>query len=159
MKITTDEFSLTRIDYFKILLTNAFYNRWFLLIVFFLVSALGTKMTTESILEHCLFFLLVCSIYLLYVLTLSAVKAWLFKGNQLIFSPQRCEIDHEFVAAYCADGSLCKINFAHIKTAVRKDYCLFYYSRNQFIYLPLKAVNDPADVQALMTMIKVKSGQ
>ena len=157
MKITTNEFSLTQSDYFKILLTNAFYNRWFLFIVFFLVSALGTTMTIVSILSHFMVFLLLCSIYLLYVLTLSTVKAWLLKGNQLIFSPQRCEIDHEFVAAYCADGSLSKINFSHItRMIVRKDYFLFYYPRNQFIYLPRKAVSNAADLQALLTFIKVK---
>ena len=158
MKITTNEFSLTKSGYFKILLTNAFYNRWFVFILFLLVSALGTPMTVVGIISHFLVFLLLSSIYILYVVALNAVKAWLLKGNQLVFSPQRCEIDHEFVAAYYVDGSLSKINFSYIKTVVRKDYCLFYYSRNQFIYFPLKALSNPTDVQALRTLIQVKSG-
>ncbi len=159
MKITTDEFSLTKGEYFKILVANALYNRWFLFILFFLVSALGTKMTTVNIIAHFLFFLLVCLIYLLYLVTLSALRSWILRGHQLIFSPRRCEIDHEFIAAYYQDGSLLKINFASLaKTVVRKKHCLFYYFRNQFIYLPLQAISNPTDVQALMTIIKVKSG-
>ena len=159
MKITTDEFSLTKREYFKILIINALHNRWFLFILFFLVSALGTKMTMESVIAHFAFFLLMCSIYLLYVVTLSAIKSWLFKGNSFLLSPQRCEIDHEFIAVYWADGSLKKINLLHItKMIVRKDHFLFYYPRNQFIYLPLKAFNNPTDAQALRTLIQVKSG-
>ena len=159
MKITTDEFSLTKGEYFKILVTNALYDRWFLFILFFGLSALGTPMTVVGIIGHVLVFILLSLVYLLYLVTSSAVRSWILKGNQLVFSARRCEIDHEFVAVYFADGSLNKINLSHIsRMVVRKDHFLFYYFRNQFIYLPLKAISNPTDVQALMTLIQVKSG-
>lgn len=159
MKITTNEFSLNPRDYFKILLINSLTSRWFLFVIFFVISALGTKISLVSILAHFMVFVLMSSIYLLYLAALGAVKSRLFKSNQLLFSPRRCEIDHEFIAASLADGSLIKINFSRIsKIVTRKDYFLFYYTPNQFIYLPLAAIGNPTDVQALMTIIKVKSG-
>ena len=159
MKITTDEFSLTKDEYFKFLATNTLYNCWFLFILFLFVSALGTQMTVISIIGHVLVFILISLVYLLYLVTSSALRSWIFKGNQFVFSPRRCEIDHEFIAVYFADGSLNKINLSHItKMIVRKDHFLFYYFRNQFIYLPRKAISNPTDVLALLTLIQVKSG-
>lgn len=159
MKITTEEFFLTKSEYFKILVTNALYDRWFLFILFFGVSALGIQMTVVGIISHFLVFILISLVYLLYLVTSSALRSRVLRGHQFILSSRRCEIDHEFVAACFADGSLNKINFSHItKITVRKDHFLFYYARNQFIYLPLKAINNPTDVQALVTLIKVKFG-
>ncbi len=159
MKITTDEFSLTKGEYFKILVTNALYNHWVFFILFFLVSALGTKMTTVSIIGHFLLFILLSLVYLLYLVTSCAIHSWILRGNQSFFLPRRCEIDHEFITIYLADGSLNKVNFSRItKIIVRKDYFLFYISRNQSFYLPLKAISNPMDIQALMTLIQVKSG-
>lgn len=159
MKITTDEFSLIQNECFKFWVTNTLHNRWFLFILFFLVSALGTKMTVVSIIGHIMVFILISLVYLLCVVTSSAIKSWILKSNRFVFSSQRCEIDHEFVVAYFADGSVIKISFSRItKIIARKDHFLFYYARNQFIYLPLKAINNPADVQSLATLIKVKSG-
>ncbi len=116
-------------------------------------------MTTESIMAHTIFFVFVCLVYSIYLLALCAIRAWVLKGGQFLFGSRTCEIDHEFITTYLPDGSLIKINFSDIsKTVLRKKYCLFYYSRGQFIYLLLEAMSNPTDLQALMTLIKVKSG-
>lgn len=159
MKITTSEFSLDQKDHFKILIINGLTRRWFLFVIFFVISGMGTKLTLVSILAHFMVFVLMSAMYLLYLVTRCAVKSWLLKSNQFLFSPQRCEIDSASVAAYLTDGSLIKMNFSYItKIVARKEYFLFYYASNQFIYLPLNAISNPADVQALRTIIQVKSG-
>ena len=158
MKITTNPFSLTRSDYFQILLFRTLRSHRFFYLLALLISFLGTKITTESIIAHTVFFLLVSLIYSGYWVVECSLKAWIFRDNQFLFVQRTCEIDHEFITTCLPDGTLIKVNFSRIiKTVKKKKYCLLYYSSDQFIYIPITAMSNPIDLQALMTLIQVKS--
>ena len=157
MKITTNQISLTKTEYLKILFLNALRNRWFVFLIALLICFLGMTLDLQSILGHIGLFILVCLGYFLYLLAGCSLQAWVLRGNQFLFAPWTFEIDHEFITAYLQDGSSIKINFSRIvKTVINKNYFLIYYSRNQFFYLPVEAMSE-LDKETLMTLIKVKS--
>ena len=157
MKITTNQISLTKPEYFKVLLLNALRNQWFVFLIALLICFLGMSISLQSIIGHLGLFILVCLGYVLYLLVRCSLRAWILGGNQILFAPWTFEIDHEFITAYLPDGSSIKINFSRIiKTTFRKNYFLIYYSRDQFFYLPGEAMSE-IDKQTLITLIKVKS--
>ena len=157
MKIITNQISLTKTEYFKILLLNALRNRWFVFLIALVICFLGIKLEPQSIIGHIGLFILVCLGYGVYLSAVCSLQTWILRGNQFLFAPWTFEIDHEFITAYLPDGSSIKINFSRlVKTVFRKNYFLIYYSRNQFFYLPVEAMSE-IDKQTLLTLIKVKS--
>jgi len=154
MTIITEEFSLTRNQYFSILLQNMLTGRWWAFVVFFLFSILGIKAGVESAL---LLFALLSTLFLIYMMA----EGWIRsnpKANPLIFQNTSCEIDHELISFHFKDGSLIKIKFSNLKEiSLRKEYYLLYPSRYQFLYLPLKALRDANDLERLKVLLRVKA--
>ena len=153
MTIITEEFSLTRNQYFSILLQNMLTGRWWAFVVFLLFSALGIKAGVGSVL---LLFVFLSTLYWIYMIA----SCWIRsnpKADPLIFQNTSCEIDHEFVSFHFKDGSFIKIKFSNLrKILLRKGYYLLYPSRHRFFYLPLKAMRDANDLERLKVLLKVK---
>lgn len=158
MRIQTTEFSLTKKDYFKILLTSCLRKYWFGFLIILLISLLGMKLEPLIIFAHIIVFFLFSGIYWALLALWCAARTFFLKNNQLLFQSRKCDLDHSFITEQFSDGSFLKINFAQIlKTVLRKNYCLLYYSRNGFIYIPFTAFMNPADQPVLMTLLKAKS--
>ena len=156
MLISSNEFSLTKKEYFRILLDNIFRYKWPVFIFLFLFSLLGLKAGIGNVV---IFFIVVCIGYSLGVVLFCLVRASIFP-DRFLFLPRRCEIDHEFISVYLRDGSVDKIKLTHIIKSVQgKKYFLLYLSSKHFIYLPFIALTNPTDLEAVRTLIKVRIGK
>ncbi len=155
MSVVTQEFSLTRNQYFSLLMQNVLRRWWIVFVLLFLFSALGIKAGVGSAL---LLFVFLSTLYLLYLIGLTWIRSNP-KAQPLVFQPCHYEIDHEFIGVYLKDGSFSKVRFSCIrKIVIRKTYYLLYTSPSQFFYIPFNAVSNPSDLERLKVLLQVKVG-
>ncbi len=154
MRIKTNEFYLAKSDYFMILIGLTLRQRWFVFIFLLLFCSLGIDAGFFSAL---LLFILLCTVYFIYLISISWIQSNQ-KSDAILFAPRTCELDPDFITSNFKDGSSIKIKFDYIKRCIKqKMYYLFFYSKIQFIYLPLNSISEPKDKEALNMLLKVKS--
>ena len=159
MRIMTTEFSLTKKEYFRIKFFSLLKSYWFVFLIIFLICFLGTTLEIVSVVSHIVLGIMAAGIFLGYLAIVCLKQSLFLKRNQLHLLSRTCGIDHEFVSVQFSGGSVLKVSFAQIlKIVMTKNYCLFYFADHDFIYLPFNSFTNPADLQMLMTFLKVKSG-
>ncbi len=154
MTIITNEFTLTRSNYFLILLLETLRRRWWVFLIFFLFSALGYEKGIASVI---LLFVTLSTAYFIYLIA----RIWLQaspKKTPFLFLPCTCTINHEALTAIYAGEGTIKFNFGAFQRIVkRKNYYLFYLGSRQFVCFPLNTLTNPQEIERLDVLVKVKT--
>jgi hypothetical protein len=147
MSVMTNEFSLTRRDFFMVLLREVLRRTWWLVLVplvllpGMLTSASDTGSAWPVVLWAAIF-LFAGPAFLL----LSLWRQACHPRNRLFFLRRRHELDDEFLHTRLEDGSAGKValsSFVRLKT--EKDAFKLFTTARQFVHIPFSAFSSEAD--------------
>lgn len=142
--ITTHKFTLTKKEYFSVILKMLLKKKWWKFLLFW---ALATFLTFETEKDNLLQF----GIILLYLFPFIMVfEYWRFansKDNRKIFGERYYEISIEQINAYLGNGSNSSIKFEQfVKTYELNDYYFLYISKGQSLYFPKRIFKNDEDL-------------
>jgi hypothetical protein len=141
--IKTDKFSLTNLDYFKILITTYLKKRWWMISLMLLFGLFFIfKQNKDSFEYFLLFFAFFYPIILL-------IQYWRYansKENKLFLIERFFEISEDSITGILTDGSKSIVKLDNIiKVTTLKKYYLLYISKSQFIYIPKNSFMNQQD--------------
>lgn len=139
--IVTKQFSLTRNDFFKILITVFVRQKWWVLAILFIlaISPIFTGYTSENI------YTVFCVVYILLI----GLRFYIYshsKTNEIFFRLRYYEIDNEKINSFTQGGSQSTTMISDfIKFIDIKKYYLFYYSNQLCVIIPKDSFQSSAD--------------
>lgn len=152
MAITTEEFALTKDEYFVLLVKELFRWRWPLMIGLSSIAAYALLFTNHTVAGiGCA----ACAIlYPLYILW----HAWRFAScddNRNVYTWRQYRFEDEFFHAEMEDGSDSRMRYEYvIRVGVTKQYYPLYLSKSQFICVPFRVFKSAEDHAAFETLLR-----
>ncbi|XMO86505.1 YcxB family protein [Algibacter sp. AS12] len=149
--IETKAFSLTKENYYKIVLLTRFKKSWWLYLIMILIAIFNLpKFGNDSFSTFFIIFSFsypfIISIYLYFWTSL--------KGHKPIFSKTHLSFNNEYLHFKRA-GNESKLVANSIQKAVSKNnYWLIYIAKSQFIYVPKNIFHNVNDLEAFSKLIK-----
>jgi hypothetical protein len=150
--IETNEFELTKSEYFKIVSLNRLRRYWWLyltcfIFAFFHVPDFGRTEFSSFIVIFGFFYPMFLFVYL-YFWTTS-------KKNRVVFLKRSYMIDDKKFTAKMEDGSTSEIPWNYVLHATeRNNYWLFYIAKEQFLYFPKYAFKTKDDLDKFENILK-----
>lgn len=151
--IQTKEFSISKQQYFKIILISRLKKSWWLYLLMFFLGILSIpKFGTDNF--STLFVLFSFSHpFLMFIYLYFWVNS---KGHSPIFSKTKFSFNTEYLH-FERDGNESKLIPNSIQKAVsKKEYWLIYVSKGQFIYVPKNIFLSTDDYESFSQLIKQK---
>ncbi len=147
MEIITNQISLTKKQYFNILVINWIATRWWILVIFFCTDfILKTEVGN--------FFKVFSFLYPVFVV----IYLWFYaktKQNIAFFKERHYKIDGSTMYCETKDNETGTVNLdTVVKVMKRRNYYLVYLSRAQFFYIPVKAFKNREDIGTFTQILK-----
>lgn len=158
--ITTQSFSLTPKQYFRIFLRRSAPK---ILVIFGLYAFISFSFWLIGDMYFAWGFLMAIPLLGLMFLLIARLRTHSKKNNN-VFKECYCVFNENIIETYATDGTYSKMPFNNIlKIRKTKDYYLLYLTGIMFRYLPVSAFANPADHQQFekllvqQGLLKVKS--
>ena len=152
MSITTNEFALSKDEYFGLLTSELFKPRWPLMIGLGGLATYALLNTNHWILG--LGFAVSAVFYPLFILS----YAWRFatsRQNHMVYVRRHYQFDDEYIYTQMEDGSDSNIRYDYVTRVVTKRrHHLLYVSKTQFICVPFRAFKTQEDRHAFETLLR-----
>lgn len=148
--ITSKSFQLTKYQYYKILLRKYFQRRiWFyvfLWIVTIFISLIDINFVTILLILYAFLYPLIICL----VIYRRAIKA-----DSQIFTERKIEFKQNILTVYFSNNTQTEIKKSSISKIVnRNKYCMLYISKNQFIYIPVKAFDNIESYYEFLNLLR-----
>lgn len=156
MNIKSNEYQLTKKEFFKIcLLVN--FKRLAVLAVIYLIlfdAAVFLKLLNAY------WLVIVIAVFVILIPVISVLSLLFYlnsKANKIFYKKKRFEIDDDFLTTYLEDGSFGKIKLDSVVKIIKTyKYYMLFISQAQFQYLPKSAFLSEQDIKSFEDLLKNK---
>lgn len=150
MEIVTNQISLTKKQYFNILVINWIATRWWILVIVF-CTAFILKTEVGN------FFKVFSFLYPAFVV----IYLWFYaktKQNKAFFKERYYKIDGSTLYCETKYNETGTVNLdTVVKVKKRRNYYLVYLSKAQFFYIPVKSFKNQEDIGTFTHILKERN--
>ncbi len=153
--IETLEYSLTKTEYFKILIENRLRRYWYL---YLMIVGGGLFLLTNSA-DNPLFILIAFASFIYVLGIFIYLYYWAYSDkNKILFLKRKLGVNENGITVSTESGSRGEIPFGYLLNVVeRKNYWLLYIALGQFVYVPKEAFKNHADFAGFREILKTKA--
>lgn len=151
-KIITNQFKLSKSQYFLILLAKYFKRRiWFYLflwVVTFFITLININIVTLILIAYAVLYPLFICFFILWKAN---------KANEVIFRERTIELSNKTLKVIIPNTNISEFKIDEFEEIrVYKKFIIAYLSKNQYIYIPISAFSNKNQFQKFLKLMSKK---